>query len=180
MTPSQEHAYRYCPLCGCVLTAKLIKAGEPERLVCGECKHVVYLDPKVAVGTIIRMEDDRIILVRRAIEPGIGKWVFPGGYVDRGEEMTAAATREALEETNLNVRLVGLINIYSYTGRTPVIIVYAATVVSGVLRHCEESLEIGRFSRNEIPWHNLAFRSTQEALRDYFDGHLYRYGFDEK
>ena len=125
MTPSQEHTYRYCPLCGSVLTAKLIKAGEPERLVCGKCDHVVYLDPKVAVGTIIRMEDDRIILVRRAIEPGVGKWVFPGGYVDRGEEMTAAATREALEETNLNVRLVGLINIYSYTGRTPVIIVYA-------------------------------------------------------
>ena len=179
MTPPLEHAYRYCPLCGGVLTAKLIKAGEPKRLVCGGCEHVVYLDPKVAVGTIIRVEDDRIILVRRAIEPGFGKWVFPGGYVDRGEEITAAATREALEETNLNVRLLGLINIYSYTGRTPVIIVYAATVVSGVLRHCDESLEIRHFSRNEIPWQDLAFRSTQEALRDYFDGHLYCHGLQE-
>ena len=90
-----------------------------------------YLDPKIAVGTIIRVASGRIVLVKRAIEPGYGKWVFPGGYVDRGEEITLAALREAKEEAGLDVRLDHLINIYSYAGRAPVIIVYAATMTVG-------------------------------------------------
>lgn len=165
-------------MCGGILRMRLLKTGEPERLVCQACGHIVYLDPKVAVGTIIEVQDGRIVLVRRAIEPGYGKWVFPGGYVDRGEEITTAAIREALEEAGLVVRLDGLVNIYSYAGRAPVIIVYAATATSGVLRHCEESLEIALFASRDIPWNDLAFPSTREALRDYLDGHLHRLGFD--
>ena len=52
-----------------------------------------YLDPKVAVGTIIANDRHEVVLVRRAIEPGYGKWVYPGGYVDRGEEVLSAAIR---------------------------------------------------------------------------------------
>ncbi len=130
-----------------------------------------YLDPKIAVGTIIRSrERRRIVLVKRAIEPGYGKWVFPGGYVDRGEEITLAALREAREEAGLDVRLDHLINIYSYAGRAPVIIVYAATMMSGELAVDDEGLEAREFDLDEIPWDDLAFRSTREALRDYIDG----------
>ena len=107
-----------------------VKNGDPERLVCTECGFVLYLDPKVAVGTIITTGDARLVLVRRAIEPGYGLWVFPGGYVDRGEEITAAAIREAREEAGLDVRLEGLVNIYSYPGRPLIIVVYAATAIS--------------------------------------------------
>ena len=82
-----------------------VKRGEPKRPVCRKCGYVVYLDPKVAVGTIVRNESDSIALVRRAIEPGYGKWVFPGGYVDRGEEPTVAAIREAREEASLEIRI---------------------------------------------------------------------------
>jgi ADP-ribose pyrophosphatase YjhB (NUDIX family) len=119
---------------------------------------------------VIEMPDERIVLVRRAIEPGYGLWVFPGGYVDRGEEITVAARREAREEAGLDVRLDGLINIYSYPGRPIVVIVYKASVVSGELRIDEESLEAGLFSRAEIPWDQLAFRSTHEALEDFYTG----------
>src|SRR5262249_25464846 len=86
-----SHLYKFCPLCGAPLEPKRLKAGEPERLVCTRCGFVFYLDPKVAVGTIVKTDDDRLVLVRRAIEPGYGKWVFPGGYVDRGEPLTVAA-----------------------------------------------------------------------------------------
>ena len=155
-------------MCGGGLESRLLKAGEPERLICVSCGFVFYLDPKVAVGTIISDGQHRVALVKRAIEPGYGKWVFPGGYVDRGEEVEVAAIREAREEVGLEVRIDRLINIYSYHGRTPVVIVYAATMVGGCLTCDDEGTEARFFSAREIPWDELAFRSTDEALREFF------------
>ena len=159
--------YRFCPKCGAALEKRSLRAADPERLVCTACEFVFYLDPKVAVGTIIRMPDARLVLVRRAIEPGYGLWVFPGGYVDRGEELSAAAIREAREESGLDVALDGLVNIYSYPGTAPIIVVYAATALSGELCADDECLEARLFHADDIPWDALAFRSTTEALRDY-------------
>ena len=162
--------YRFCPRCGGPLERRSLKATEPDRLVCATCTFVFYLDPKIAVGTIIRTDAQRLVLVRRAIEPGYGKWVFPGGYVDRGEPLTAAAIREAREECGLDIRLDGLVNIYSYPKRAPVIVVYAATAVDGALCVDEECLEAMEVESSAIPWDDLAFRSTHEGLRDYLGG----------
>ena len=169
----ESHAYRYCPRCGRLLERRLVKAGEPERLVCSGCGFVFYLDPKIAVGTVIRVPAGGIVLVRRAIEPGYGKWVFPGGYVDRGELLTSAAIREAREECGLEIRLDGLINIYSYPGRGPVIVAYAATAIGGTLAVDDEGLEAAEVLAEAIPWHDLAFPSTRDALRDYLAGLLH-------
>jgi 8-oxo-dGTP diphosphatase len=168
-----SHAYRFCPRCGGALERRLLKATEPERLVCTQCGFVFYLDPKIAVGTIIRSRSNGLVMVRRAIDPGYGKWVFPGGYVDRGEPLTVAAIREAREECGLDVRLDGLVNIYSYAGRAPVIVVYAATALSGTLAVDDEGLEGAEFEPADIPWTELAFRSTLEGLRDYLAGVLH-------
>ena len=81
--------------------------------------------------------------------------------------------REAREECGLDVRLDGLVNIYSYAGRAPVIVVYAATALGGRLRGDEESLETAAVEPAAIPWDELAFRSTREALRDYLAGLLH-------
>ena len=124
-------------------------------------------DPKVAVGTILQNEEKHILLLRRAIEPGHGKWVFPGGYVDRGEQVMVAAVREAREEAGLDVRVDRLLNVYSYPGRAPVIIVYIATILGGTLAIDDESSEARFFAPEQIPWDDLAFRSTQEALREF-------------
>lgn len=171
-----EPPYRFCPVCGQPLEFRVLKVTEPKRLVCtgSTCGFVFYLDPKIAVGAIIRMPDERIILVRRAIEPGYGKWVFPGGYVDRGEEMTLAAIREAREEAGVDIAIDHLINVYSYAGRTPVIVVYSATYLGGELAVDDEGLEARAFERDEIPWNQLAFRSTHDALRDYLAGRVAR------
>ena len=172
MNHSHQHGapFRFCPVCGGGLGSKLLKSGEPERLVCGSCAFVFYLDPKVAVGTIIRDDQNRVVLVKRAIEPGYGKWVFPGGYVDRGEKLEDAAVREAREECGLEVVLEGLVSLHSYRGKTPIIIVWAARAVGGELKVAdEESLEVRAFAAERIPWDDLAFESTGEALRAYFD-----------
>lgn len=175
MHPHQHSVtYRFCPVCGGSLTSRLLRASEPERLVCESCGYVLYLDPKVAVGTIIRSEGDAIVLLQRAIEPGYGQWVFPGGYVDRGENVMDAAIREAREEASLEIRIDGLINVYSYAGRAHIIIVYAATALGGTLKPDEESLQARWFQRDEIPWSELAFPSTRDALTDFFTGVLHR------
>jgi 8-oxo-dGTP diphosphatase len=170
--------FSYCPTCGGGLDRRSLKPGDPDRLVCTRCGYVFYLDPKVAVGTIIDDGTGRVVLVKRAIEPGYGKWVFPGGYVDRGEHVLAAARREAREEVGLKVEIAGLVDIYSYSGRTPVILVYAATLLGGNLQVDEEGLEARWFGREEIPWDDLAFRSTHEGIRDYFAGRLHRLRID--
>jgi 8-oxo-dGTP diphosphatase len=161
--------YRFCPVCGGELESRVLKASEPMRLVCTTCGFVFYLDPKLAVGTIITDVHNRIVLVRRAIEPGYGKWVFPGGYVDRGEEVKLAAVREAREEVGLEIRLERLLDIYSYPGRAPVIVVYTATMTGGCLACDDEGLEARFFEPAAIPWDDLAFRSTREALREYLN-----------
>jgi ADP-ribose pyrophosphatase YjhB (NUDIX family) len=117
------------------------------------------------------MPDDRIVLARRAMNPGYGLWVFPGGYVDRGEKLEDGAIREALEECGLTVELEGLVNVYSYRGHTPIVIVYAARAVAGTPHATdEESLEVRTFAPDTIPWESLAFESTSQALRDYLAG----------
>lgn len=165
-----EIAYRFCPACAGPLESKLLKTGDPERLVCTRCGQVIYLDPKIAVGTIIRTDDERLVMVRRAIEPGYGLWVFPGGYVDRGEEVTGAAIREAREEAGIDVQLEKLVNIYSYARRSLIVLVYAGRMVGGDLCPDEECLEARLFRPDDLPWDQLAFDSTARGLRDYLSG----------
>ena len=158
--------YRFCPRCGGPLARRLMKAGEPKRLVCRSCSFIFYLDPKVVTATLITI-DRRIVLLRRGVEPSLGKWVFPGGYVDRGESVEDAAVRETKEESCLDVRLAKIVGVYSYSGSANVIVVYAAEVIGGNLEAGDESLEARAFDAPEIPWGDLAFDSTRDALEDY-------------
>jgi len=158
--------YSFCPRCGGSLESRKLKANEPERLVCQKCSFVFYLDPKVVAGAIFTIEN-RVVLLRRGIEPAMGKWVFPGGYVDRGESVSDAAIRETKEESDLDVRLHSLLGVYSYPRARDVIVVYSAEVVGGELKPLDESTEAKSFSIPELPWDELAFSSTQEAIEDY-------------
>ncbi len=161
--------YSFCPKCGGKLELRLLKNSEPARLVCTQCDFVFFLDPKVAACTIIHLPEG-IVLLQRAIEPGYGKWVFPGGYVDRGETVADAAIREAKEEVNLEVRLASLVGVYSYRHSPVIIVVYLAEAVGGLLKAADEALDVRLFAPETIPWNELAFPSTQEALHQYVQG----------
>jgi len=162
--PADE--YRFCPKCGGALDSRVLKENEPERLVCRLCEFVFFLNPKVAAGTLFQL-DGKLVLLKRAIEPGYGKWVFPGGFVDRGETVVEAAIRETREEANVEVRVRELVDVFSYSGSPIVVVAYAADVVSGEPRAADESLELQTFGPSDIPWEELAFPSTRDALREY-------------
>ncbi len=161
-----EPEYRFCPVCSGPLVRKRLKPAEPPRLRCTACGFVFYLDPKVVACAIVERQG-RIALLKRAIAPEKGKWVIPGGYVDRGEEVQKAAVRETLEECGLNVAIRDLLGVYSYPGVVPVVVVYQAASLSGHLIAGDETAAAGWFAPDEIPWHALAFPSTTDALKDY-------------
>jgi ADP-ribose pyrophosphatase YjhB (NUDIX family) len=148
------------------LEDRVIKEGDPERLVCGACGFVFYLGPKLVAGAIIEL-DYGILLIKRAIEPGYGKWTFPGGFVERGEAAEAAAEREALEEAGVQIEVTGIVGLYTYEGQIPAIAVFAARVTGGEPAPLDETLEVKRFRRDDLPWNALAFTSTEQALKDY-------------
>src|SRR5512144_300265 len=132
--------YKYCPQCGGLLEKRLIKPQEPRRLVCTVCGFVFYIDPKLSVIAIIPMAEG-VVMVRRAIEPGYGLWVVPGGFVDLGEVVEEAVVRETREETFLTVRPLRLLNIYSYPNHRTIIAAYVTEYVSGELAAGDETLE---------------------------------------
>lgn len=168
MNPSD---YRFCPRCAALFEKRVLKDGEPERLVCGGCGFVFYLGPKLAAGAIFEM-DGGIVLIQRAIEPGYGKWTFPGGFVERGERAEAAAERETLEETGVEVEVTGIVGLYTYEGRIPAIAAFAAHVISGEPKPLDETLDVRSFPRAALPWDELAFPSTEQALKAYLRWNL--------
>src|SRR5574337_366105 len=166
-----DGSFRYCPRCGMMLKPKRLKPDGPELPTCQGCSFVQYPDPKVAAGTLFTL-DGGIVLVRRAISPAYGKWVFPGGFVDKGERVEAAAIRETREEVNLDVEIDRLRNVYSYEDSGVVIVAYAARVVGGELAAKDEALDAQVFPPTRIPWEDLAFRSAHDAIKDYLAYHL--------
>ena len=161
--------YRFCPHCSGRLEARALKKGEPERLVCEACGFVFYLGPKLVAGAIVEL-DGEIVLIQRAIEPGYGKWTFPGGFVERGEVAEAAAARETLEETGLRIETSGIVGLYSYEGQIPAIAVFAARVTGGKPEPLDETFDVRAFPRDGLPWAEMAFPSTEHALKDYLRG----------
>ena len=163
---NQSFEYSFCPRCGGRFEERVLKVGDPERLVCGSCGFVFYLGPKLVAGAVFELGGE-IILVQRNIEPGYGKWTFPGGFVERGERAEDAAEREVLEECGVEIRAGGIIGLYSYEGQIPAIAVFYAEVVGGEPVPLDETMDVKGFSRDGLPWSEMAFPSTEQALKDY-------------
>ncbi|MCW5745061.1 MAG: NUDIX hydrolase [Alphaproteobacteria bacterium] len=134
-----------------------------ERLVCDDCKFVLYQNPKIVAGSVV-MADDRILLARRAIEPRKGYWTLPAGYMEIGETAEQAAQREAIEEACATIEIDRLLAVYSIARIGQVQIMYRARLASPDIAPGPESTEVALVRWDDIPWENLAFPTVVWAL----------------
>lgn len=159
---------KYCP--ACATPVELKDVFDSRRPVCPKCGHVVYHDPKIAATCILEREG-RVLMIRRALQPGIGLWCMPGGYVDRGEVVEEAAAREVLEETGLVVEVEHLVGLFSESGHPVIVAAFAAKETGGALRAGPEAREVAFFSQDDLP--PLAFPRDVQILarwRDWQNG----------
>jgi ADP-ribose pyrophosphatase YjhB (NUDIX family) len=137
-----------------------------ERLVCGDCGFVAYENPKVVVGAVVAL-GQRVLLCRRAIEPRRGFWTLPAGYMELGETIEDGARREAHEEANAHISLEGILGIYSIARIGQVQIFFRAGFADPAAAGFSagpESLEVGLFAWDDIPWAEIAFPTVRWAL----------------
>ncbi|MFL5734784.1 MAG: NUDIX domain-containing protein [Chloroflexia bacterium] len=157
----------YCMVCGSVMAEGQVPTETRPRLFCPTCGYIHYINPKVVCGTL-PLQDGRVWLLRRGIEPRLGYWTYPAGFQEIDESSDEAAVRETLEELGCTVEITGLFGVYSRPD-APVNIVYVARLTenSPAPSPTDEALEVQAFAPDEVPWDDLAFLSTQAVLRDW-------------
>jgi ADP-ribose pyrophosphatase YjhB (NUDIX family) len=127
-----------------------------------------YKNPLLVLGCVPEWQS-KILLCRRAIEPRLGFWTVPAGFMENGETLQAAAERECYEEALAKVEIGSLLAVVSVTGASQVHVMFRAKLLQPEFAAGPESLEVGLYSEAEIPWTELAFPSGEFTLRKYFE-----------
>lgn len=159
---ARDRQIKYCPRCGTAVTRQ--ERFGKIRPVCPQCEYIHFHDPKVAAAVFV-VQDNRVLLVRRIMEPFRGRWTLPGGYINAGEDPARAAERECLEETGLSVRVMRVLDVVGgkeHDRGADFVIVYQAEVLSGNLSAGDDADAAKWFTRDNLP--PLAFTATQKIL----------------
>ena len=146
---------------------RIVLPDNKQLKVCDRCGFVNFAGPKLVAGCLV-IDAGRVLLLRRGNEPRVGMWTFPGGYVDLGETPRDAATRETLEEVGMRVEAGATLGVYA-DPHNPIaaVVVYLARPGTELPSLSPEATEVRYFAAAEIPWDELAFRTTHDALRDW-------------
>ncbi|MFZ0547006.1 MAG: NUDIX hydrolase [Candidatus Promineifilaceae bacterium] len=163
--PSAPTEIRFCSHCGSEMETRIV-SGRPRR-ACTVCDFVHFTDPKVGVGIMV-MNEGKLLLVRRVMNPEKGKWSIPAGFLDYGEDPKETAVREVLEETNLTVEITGLVDVYYNpnaitSGGASVFILYRANLIGGTLKAGDDAEAAKFFGPTDLP--ELAFTSTLDVVQ---------------
>lgn len=159
-----------CSRCGGALDFGPVAGEDRERHSCRACGHVTYVNPRLVVTTLPITRRGELVLIRRAIAPGLGTWAQPGGFLEADETAIQGAIRETLEETRLVVQPSGIVGLYSRPQAGVVVVAYTADIVGGEMAPTPESLEVRPFDVDAIPWDDIGFNTTLWALRDWVRG----------
>jgi len=157
----------YCSRCGAPLRLAPLPAEDRERLACDACGYIAYVNPRLVVTTLPVNEAGEVFLLRRGIEPGLGLWAQPGGFMEIDETVHEGAIRETLEETGLVVEPGEIVGLYTRPEAAIVVIAFVARIVGGAPIVTPEALEVRPFPPDAIPWPEIAFRTSEWALRDW-------------
>ena len=158
---------RFCSRCGGGLVFGPVEGEDRNRLACERCGFVCYVNPRLVVTTLPITERGDVMLIKRGIAPGYGRWAQPGGFLEIDETVEEAAVRETLEETGLEIELGEILGLYSRLVAEVVTIAFEARIVGGEPTATRESLETRPFAPADIPWSEIAFETSVRALRDW-------------
>lgn len=157
----------FCTQCGTPVEFRIPAGDNMLRHVCPACGNIHYQNPKLVVGALAEWED-RILLCRRAIEPRLGYWTLPAGFMENEETTAQAAARETLEEACARIEVGELYTMIEVPHISQVHLVYRARLLDLDFAAGTESLEVGLFREEEIPWEQIAFRTIAMSLRHFF------------
>ena len=149
----------YCSRCAGILEARVIDGVK--RPSCSNCGKVIYHDPKVSAVAVVE-QNGKVLMVQRALEPGIGLWSLPGGYVDRGEVVERAVEREVAEETSLEIEATELLSVSSEAGNQVILVCYDSRFIGGELKGGPEVSDASFFDPADLP--PLAFPRDRQIL----------------
>ncbi len=157
----------YCSHCGSEGIQRTIPEGDRfERILCSDCGKIHYHNPRMIVGCL-PIYEDRILLLKRGIEPRYGYWNLPAGFLESREEVEKGAKRETWEEARADVELIRLHCIYNLPHADQVYMHFLARLNTPEFEAAEETLEAELFEPHRIPWDHIAFSSTTFALERY-------------
>jgi len=159
---------QFCEKCGAPVQLAVPAGDHRPRHVCTGCGHIHYRNPRVVVGCVPEYQD-RILLCRRAIEPRRGYWTVPAGFMENGETLQQAAARETAEEALAEVAIGSLLAIVHVLHAEQVHVFFRARLAAARYAAGAESLDVALVAAADIPWVEIAFRSTEFALRRYFE-----------
>lgn len=159
---------KFCSDCGSPVSKKVPPGDLFARFVCETCEAIHYQNPKIVVGCLPEW-DGQLLLCRRAIEPRLGYWTFPAGFMEQGESIEQAAARETQEEAQADVTITSLYAVFSLPHISQVYLVFRGALQSPAHGAGTESLETKLIHPEAIPWDNLAFSVIAETLRRYVD-----------
>jgi ADP-ribose pyrophosphatase YjhB (NUDIX family) len=157
----------FCSRCGAHLALGPQPGEDRERLACPSCGFIAYVNPRLVVTTLPVTDAGEVVLLRRAIEPGYGRWAQPGGFLEADETAIQGAVRETIEETGLVVEPTAIVGLYSRPQAAIVVVAFEARIVGGTMVTTPESLEVRPFPATDIPWPEVAFDTSRWALRDW-------------
>jgi ADP-ribose pyrophosphatase YjhB (NUDIX family) len=159
---------KFCSQCGAPVALRIPPGDERPRFVCDACNSVHYQNPKIVVGCVPEFEG-RILICKRAIEPRVGYWTVPAGFLENGETLQQGAAREAEEEALAKVEILSLLTVVHVIHAHQIHVFFRARLLDPEIGAGPESLDAKLVDALELPWDDIAFPSTDYTLRRYLE-----------